>query len=168
MNLDFPVFVTDGSANFLSPPIAVGNRNGMRVRFRLSILAKQGAQILLTGHESWVDFPGIIINIDTHTNPGSCWLQKCAKVKNDFQSPGCNPSHNLVIEYYGCSINYIYIYILVLIKQFTVKVNPEVTNQWVHVDIVITSTTPSNGINSVSLTLHNDHGEVSGKMKIDR
>jgi hypothetical protein len=97
LNLDFPVFVTDGSANFLSPPIAAEiTNNGMRARFRLSILAKQGAQILLTGHEKWVDLPGIIINIDTHTKPGNCWLQMCAKVKNNLQSTGCEPHQNLV------------------------------------------------------------------------
>jgi hypothetical protein len=58
------------------------------------------------------------------------------------------------------------IHVHVLITQFTVKVNPEVTNQWIHADIA--TSTLNNGINSVSLTLHNDHGEVSGKMKIDR
>jgi hypothetical protein len=96
LNLDYPVFVTDGSANFLSPPVVAENAPEIRALFRLSILAKQSAQILLTGHETWLDSPGIVVNIDTHSNPGQCWLQKCAKVKNNFQYSGCEPRKTLV------------------------------------------------------------------------
>jgi hypothetical protein len=53
------------------------------------------------------------------------------------------------------------------IVQFTVKVNPEVNNQWVHVEIEVKSTT-ENGVYSISLKLQNDNEEVKGNLKIER